>query len=108
MTFDKIYQYNFPTTIRFGVGAVNELPAYLKQNNFYCPLIVSDPNVAQLSFFKKIIDELQHQNISLQVFNEIHKNPVKSDVYKVTDVWDNTERDCIIGSGRGAALDVAR
>ena len=108
MIFDKIYQYNFPTTIRFGVGAVNELPAYLKQNNFYSPLIVSDPNVAQLSFFKKIIDELQHQNISLQVFNEIHKNPVKSDVYKGTDVWDNTERDCIIGIGGGAALDVAR
>ena len=26
MTFDKIYQYNFPTTIRFGAGAIQELP----------------------------------------------------------------------------------
>ncbi|MGK2864126.1 MAG: iron-containing alcohol dehydrogenase, partial [Chitinophagaceae bacterium] len=42
------------------------------------------------------------------VFHDIHKNPVKSDVFKGTDAWDNTNRDCIIGIGGGAALDVAR
>ncbi|MEJ0104267.1 MAG: iron-containing alcohol dehydrogenase [Bacteroidota bacterium] len=36
------------------------------------------------------------------------RNPVKSDVYKGTDVWDNTNRDSIVGIGGGAALDVAR
>ena len=108
MTFDKVYQYNFPTTIRFGAGAIKELPAYLQQNNLEAPLIVTDPNIAQLPFFKSIIRELEHKNISAEVFQEIHKNPVKSDVYKGTEVWDNTTRDCIIGIGGGAALDVAR
>jgi len=42
------------------------------------------------------------------VFSEIHKNPVKSDVYKGTEVWDATHRDSVIGIGGGAALDVAR
>ena len=55
MTFDKIYQYNFPTTIRFGAGASKELPDYLLKNNLVRPLIVTDPTVAQLDFFKKII-----------------------------------------------------
>jgi alcohol dehydrogenase class IV len=108
MTFDKVYQYNFPTTIRFGAGAIKELPAYLQQNNLKAPLIVTDPNISQLSFFKAIINDLQNKNISTEVFHDIHKNPVKSDVYKGTDVWDNTKRDCIIGIGGGAALDVAR
>jgi len=108
MTFDKVYQYNFPTTIRFGAGAIKELPAYLQQNNLEAPLIVTDPNIAQLPFFKSIIRELEHKNISAEVFQELHKNPVKSDVYKGTEVWDNTTRDCIIGIGGGAALDVAR
>ena len=58
MTFDKVYQFNFPTTIRFGAGAVNELPAYLQQNNLKAPLIVTDPTIAQLSFFKAIISDL--------------------------------------------------
>lgn len=108
MTFDKIYQYNFPTTIRFGAGSRHELADYLHKNNLKKPLVVTDPTVAQLGFFKKLIAELQQKNISTEVFSDIHKNPVKSDVYKGTDVYDATHRDCIIGIGGGAALDVAR
>ncbi|MBK5279506.1 MAG: iron-containing alcohol dehydrogenase [Bacteroidia bacterium] len=108
MTFDKIYQYNFPTTIRFGAGASKELGAYLKSHNLSHPLVVTDPIVAGLPFFKKIVALLESQGISVEVFKDIHKNPVKSDVYKGTDHWDLTKRDCIVGIGGGAALDVAR
>ncbi|QDW27988.1 iron-containing alcohol dehydrogenase [Pedobacter sp. KBS0701] len=108
MIFDKIHQFNFPTTIRFGAGAVKELPAYLSKNQLKAPLIVTDPTIAQLPFFKKIVEDLKSKNISVEVFSDIHKNPVKSDVYKGTDAWDATHRDSIIGIGGGAALDVAR
>jgi alcohol dehydrogenase class IV len=108
MTFDKIYQYNFPTTIRFGAGSSNELPDYLIKNNLTKPLVVTDPTVEQLPFFKKIIESLRTKNISVEVFSDIHKNPVKSDVHKGTDEFDETKRDSIIGIGGGAALDVAR
>ncbi len=108
MVFDKIYQYNFPTTIRFGAGASGELGDYLLKNDLRKPLIVSDPNVSQLNFFREIVSSLEKKNISVEVFSDIHKNPVKSDVYKGTDVYDNTKRDSIIGIGGGAALDVAR
>ncbi|MES1216171.1 MAG: iron-containing alcohol dehydrogenase [Bacteroidota bacterium] len=108
MIFDQVRQFNFPTIIRFGAGAVKELPAYIKQNNLKAPLIVTDPTIAQLPFFKTIIDDLKSNNISIEVFSDIHKNPVKSDVYKGTDVYDNTNRDSIVGIGGGAALDVAR
>jgi len=108
MTFDKIYQYNFPTTIRFGAGSSNELADYLVKNNLYRPLVVTDANVAQLDFFKYIVNAIKKKNISVEVFSGIHKNPVKSDVYKGTDVYDNSQRDSVIGIGGGAALDVAR
>ncbi len=108
MTFDKIYQYNFPTTTRFGAGASKELGDYLLKNNLSCPLIVTDAIIVQLPFFKEIIEDLKKKNISTEVFSDIHKNPVKSDVYKGTEVYDATHRDSIIGIGGGAALDVAR
>ena len=108
MTFDKIYQYNFPTTIRFGAGASKELPAYLIQNKLRRPLIVTDPIVAQLDFFKAIIQNLKKKDISVEVFSAIHKNPVKSDVYKGTEIFDQAGCDVIVGIGGGAALDVAR
>lgn len=108
MTFDKVYQYNFPTTIRFGAGASKELGDYLTTNNLKKPLIVTDPLVSNLDFFKTIVTALQKQGKSVEVFSDIHKNPVKSDVYKGSDAFDGTNRDSIIGIGGGAALDVAR
>ncbi|NOT76229.1 MAG: iron-containing alcohol dehydrogenase [Cyclobacteriaceae bacterium] len=108
MKFDSIVQYNFPTTIRFGAGSSKELGDYLIKNNLKRPLISTDPVVAQLGFFKEIVEDLKKKNISIEVFSDIHKNPVKSDVYKGSDAFDNTKRDSIIGIGGGAALDVAR
>ncbi|MCF3109136.1 iron-containing alcohol dehydrogenase [Niabella sp. CC-SYL272] len=108
MAFDKIYQYNFPTTIRFGAGSSNELGDYLKKQALDRPLIVTDPVIAQLDFFKKILTSLRAGGASVEVFHDIHKNPVKSDVYRGTDLYDATARDAVIGIGGGAALDVAR
>ena len=103
-----ITQFNFPTTIRFGAGAVRELGDYLIKNNLSRPLIVTDKVVAGFPFFKTIVQDLGTKKISVEVFNDIHKNPVKSDVYKGSDAFDSTKRDCIVGIGGGAALDVAR
>ncbi len=105
---EAIYQYNFPTTIRFGAGAVKELPDYLLRNNLSRPLIVTDPTVSQLGFFGAIVTDLKKKGLSVEVYHDIHKNPVKSDVYRGTDAFDATARDSVVGIGGGAALDVAR
>jgi alcohol dehydrogenase class IV len=106
--FNTIRQYNFPTVIRFGAGAVKELPAHLKSAGLSKPLIVTDPNVRGLDFFKEIIRSLENAGISAELFSDIHKNPVKSDVLSGGEVFKETSRDSIIGIGGGAAMDVAR
>lgn len=103
-----IYQYNFPTTIRFGAGSSKELGDYLIAQDLHRPLLVTDAQVAQLGFFKAIIQDLQNKHLSVKVFSDIHKNPVKSDVYRGTDLFDEEQRDSIVGIGGGAAIDVAR
>ena len=108
MNFNKIYQYNFPTVIRFGPGSSKELGPYLLKNQLARTLIVSDPNVSQLEFFKNIVKDLEGRNISVKTFTDIHKNPVKSDVYAGTEIYDAEKTDSVIGIGGGAALDVAR
>ncbi len=106
--FNIIRQYNFPTIIRFGAGAVKELPDHLAAQGLSRPLLVTDPMVAQLEFFKQIKDNLTSRSFSVEVFSDIHKNPVKSDVEKGGDAFNSSGRDCIIGIGGGAAMDVAR
>ena len=106
--FSTTRQFNFPTTIRFGAGAIKELPDHLLANGLSKPLIVTDPMVSGLDFFKVIKESLTAKSISVEVFSDIHKNPVKSDVLKGGDAFKVTNRDCIIGIGGGAAMDVAR
>jgi alcohol dehydrogenase class IV len=106
--FSVIRQYNFPTTVRFGAGVVNELSEHLDAVGLSRPLLVTDPVVAGLEFFRAIKKRLGARGSSVEVFSDIHKNPVKSDVLKGGDVYDATGRDCIIGIGGGAAMDVAR
>lgn len=103
-----ISQFNFPTTIRFGTYVIKELPAYLTKNNLKNPLVVTDPNVEKLDFFKEIIADLKNAGFGAAIFSDIHKNPVKSDIYKGDEVYISSMCDCIIGIGGGAALDVAR
>lgn len=103
-----ILQYNFPTTIRFGAGASEELGDYLVKQGLDRPLVVTDPVVAELPFFKKMMAGLDARGLHATVFHDMHKNPVKSDVYKGTEAFDQEKCDSVVGIGGGAAMDVAR
>ena len=103
-----VLQYNFPTTIRFGAGASEELGDYMVRHGLMRPLVVTDPVVAGLPFFKKSMEQLDRKSVRAEVFHDIHKNPVKSDVYKGTEAYDANACDSVIGIGGGAAMDVAR
>jgi alcohol dehydrogenase class IV len=106
--FTIIRQYNFPTIIRFGAGAVKELPGWLKSNGLSRPLVVTDPTVENLHFFKAIRKDLESKGISVETFSDLHRNPVKSDVLKGGELFERSGRDSIVGIGGGAAMDVAR
>ena len=103
-----IHQFNFPTVVRFGEGAVQELGSYLKSRGSQRPLLITDGVVAKLSFFEKIIAELRQQGLSPELFCDISKNPVKSDVLKGNEAYHQHGSDSIVGLGGGAAMDVAR
>ena len=108
LDINQVYSFNFPTAIRFGAGVIKELGSYLKDNNLSSPLLVTDPNVTELKFFKEIQKDLEQLGLNSEVYKEMHKNPIKSDVLHGGDMYDKTKRDCIIGIGGGVSLDVAR
>ena len=101
---NQTYTYNFPTPIRFGCGVIDELPDYLKSHKLKRPLLVTDGTVAELSFFKKIRKNLEQAGLQVEVFTEMHKNPLKSDVLKGGDAYHEAKCDCIVGIGGGVFL----
>jgi alcohol dehydrogenase class IV len=106
--FEQVCQYNFPTVIRFGKGAILELGPHLKEQGVTRPLVVTDPGIVGLDFFVEIINELKERGLTPSVFHEISKNPVKSDVHSGQKAYVTGKCDSIVGVGGGAGMDVAR
>lgn len=105
---NQIIQFNFPTTIRFGVGAVRELSSHLKSKSKQRPLVITDPLVATLPFFQEIVADLTKAGLQPTVYADMHKNPVKSDVLNGKTAYNEAQSDCIVGIGGGVGMDVAR
>lgn len=95
----------FPTKIRFGAGVIHELKSHLNEQKIHHPLIVTDSICSQLPFFQSIIQSL---NCTSTVFDQIHKNPLKSDIDLGKVAFNQNDCDAVIGIGGGASLDVAR
>jgi alcohol dehydrogenase class IV len=110
MSFDanSRYNYNFPTSIRFGKGVIDELGPHLKEQGLKKALIVSDPGLVKLPVFENVMTMIRNSGIEVSVFSDIAKNPVKSNVLKGADCFHQNGCDSIVGFGGGASMDVAR
>lgn len=107
-SYEGKHSYSFPTNIRFGAGVIGELAEHLKSQGLLQPLVVTDPFITDLDFFKSIADDLKKNGMEVTVFSETHKNPIKSDVLAGADAFDGAGCDCVVGIGGGVAMDVAR
>jgi alcohol dehydrogenase class IV len=103
-----LYRYNFPTTIHYGPGATQLLPASLEELGLRRPLLVSDRAVASLPPFAKVMEVLQTAGLEAAAYSEIWGNPLVSQVKGGVDVYRAHDADCIVSLGGGAALDVAK
>lgn len=102
------YQFNFPTTIRFGSGVWTEIAPYLKAEGLSRILLVTDPTVSRLDFLNRIRESLLYEDLGVVLFSDISRNPVKSDVLKGKEAYHASGCEAVLGVGGGAALDVAR
>lgn len=96
--------FAFPTTIRFGPGAVNELPAELERRGITHPLLVTDAGLARTAVFEQVASLAPHA----AVFTEVAPNPAEQNVLDGVDAYRSNCCDGIIGLGGGSPLDAAK
>ncbi|HEV8548429.1 MAG TPA: iron-containing alcohol dehydrogenase [Polyangiaceae bacterium] len=103
-----IHQYNFPTPIKFGAGAVQLVGPALLEAGKKRPLIVTDRGLAPLAPVTETLARLNGEGLSAAVFAGVWGNPVKSQVSAGVAAYREHGADSIIGLGGGAAIDVAK
>ncbi len=106
--FNQRMNFNFPTSIRFGNGVIDELGPHLAQEKLSHVLVVSDPGLVKLPVFDQVTGLIKKSGLKVTAFSEIAKNPVKSNVLKGSDLYLASGCDSIVGFGGGASMDVAR
>ena len=103
-----IHQYNFPTKVHFGPGAIGLLPSALKEAGCKRPLIVTDRGVGGLPWLAALAARLNAEGLDTTVFSGVQGNPVKSQVVSGVEAYRSHRADSIVGLGGGAAIDVAK
>ena len=106
--FEQITTFSFPTRIVFGVGAVRQVPACLKENGVRRPLVVTDPGLRAAPPFQSVESALRDGGIQYEVFAGVHPNPIEEDVVEAAQAYRGAGCDSVIGVGGGSAIDVAK
>ena len=100
--------WNYPTSIRFGAGAIMDLPTACRQLGIKNPLLVTDPILAGLEITARTLEIVREAGLPCAIFSDIKPNPVDGDVEKGVEFLKAGGHDGVIAFGGGAALDVAK
>jgi alcohol dehydrogenase class IV len=104
----SVVQFNFPTPIKFGAGAVALLAETLREFGVARPLIVTDRGIVSLPPVTAPARALADAGLCVQVFGGIWGNPTASQAEAGAAAYKEHGADGIIAIGGGAALDVAK
>src|SRR5262245_41169145 len=104
----SIVQFNFPTTIKFGAGAVKLAAAALTQRGLRRPLIVTDKGVARLPMVESLKVDLAKAQLIPAVYAGVAGNPTESQVKDGVAAAHEHGADALVIVGGGAALDVGK
>ena len=103
-----VTSWNFPTSIRFGAGAIAELPQTCRVLGMKNPLFVTDPVLATLEVTQRVLSILKEAGLEHGVFSSMKPNPVGADVDNGVAQLRANHHDGVIAFGGGAALDVGK
>ncbi len=100
-------QFNFPTIILFGNGALAGLAERLR-GQVRKALIVTDATLVKAGLAATVTSELQARGVDSVVFDGTHPNPIEENVEKGLQAWRENGCDALIALGGGSPMDTAK
>jgi 4-hydroxybutyrate dehydrogenase len=96
--------FSFPTTIIYGAGAIDRLPAELERRGMRKPLLVTDGGLLNTPVFASLHNLVPHA----PVFSGVDPNPTEQNVLDGAASYAKNGCDSIIGLGGGSPIDAAK
>ncbi|HCP56348.1 MAG TPA: alcohol dehydrogenase, partial [Pseudomonas sp.] len=100
--------WNYPTSIRVGVGRIAELADACKGLGMSAPLLVTDPGLAALPMIDQALAQCRDAGLKADVFSAIKGNPTGENVEAGVSAFKAGGHDGVIAFGGGSALDAGK
>src|SRR2546422_11125843 len=101
-----VLQFNYPTTILFGPGAVAEFAKRLApEHQGRRFLIVTDPGGVAAGLADRVRTALEEAGLSVEVFDGVHPNPAAADVVGGAKLFRPGRVEGSVAMGAGSPQD---
>jgi alcohol dehydrogenase len=97
-----------PTRIRFGVDAINDLPALVKELGGSKVFLVVDPGLVKAGLVERITAPLAKAKIAFELYDKVDPEPGLKLADNGVKLAKKAKCDCVVGAGGGSAMDVAK
>jgi len=100
--------WSFPTTVRFGVGRIVELPKACRELGMTRPLVVTDKGLAPLPMLTDSVAALLDAGLGAAMFSDVQGNPIEANVDAGLQAYRDGDHDGVVAFGGGSAMDVGK
>ena len=100
--------WNYPTTIWFGNGRINEISQACKKLGIKNPLFVTDEGLVKLDIVKKTKGILEQSGLPFTIYSDVQGNPTERNVMDGVAHYLRNGHDGVIAFGGGSAIDAAK
>ncbi len=100
--------WSFPTTVLFGPGRIDSLPAACRSLGMARPLLVTDPGLASLPMVEAALEACRGDGLGIALFSEVKGNPTGANVEAGVAAFKAGGHDGVIAFGGGSALDAGK
>ena len=104
----KTANWNYPTSIRFGVGRIQELPELCKSVGMLRPLLVTDRGLASAPITTAALDSLKAAGLGAALFSDLKPNPVGANLETGLAAYHAGKHDGVVAFGGGSGLDMGK
>jgi len=95
-------------TSYFGPGSRKVISEEFLKRGFQKALVVTDKSLIGAGVTEKVLEVLDMEFISYEVFSDIKPNPTVESVKKGVSKFKKAKADCLIAIGGGSVIDVAK
>ena len=100
--------WNYPTTIWFGNGRINEISQACKKLGIKNPLFVTDEGLVKLDIVENTVNILKTDGLNFTVYSDVQGNPTEKNVVDGVAHFKKNKHDGVIAFGGGSAIDAAK